>query len=59
MFDLNSRYNRRYNRPILAPIVDQTSTFQCPIPMGDLSKYDRRGHESPSGYGALEQRCIV
>ena len=38
MFDLNRRYNRRYNRPIVALIVDQTCTFQCVIPMGDLSK---------------------
>ena len=30
------------------PIVDQTCTFQCIIPTGDLLKYDRRGRESPS-----------
>ena len=44
--------NRRYNRPIVPPIVDQICTLQCLIPMGDLSKYDHRGHPSPSGYGA-------
>ena len=30
--------NLYYNRPIIVPIVDQTCTFQCLIPMGDLSK---------------------
>ena len=49
MFDLN----RRYTRPIIAPIVDQICTFQCAIPMGDLLKCDQSGHASPSGYGAL------
>ena len=45
--------NRRYNQPIVVPIVDQEFTFQCLIPMGVLSKYDRRGYASPSGYGPL------
>ena len=48
MFDLN----RRYNRPIVAPFVTPIQIkriFQSPIPMEDLSKYDRRGHASPSG----------
>ena len=44
MFDL-------VRRPIVAPIVDQTCTFQCVIPTGDLSKYDRRDHALPIGYG--------
>ena len=43
----------RYDLPIVAPIVDQTCTFQCLIPMGDLSRYDPHGHTSPSGYGPL------
>ena len=30
--------DRRYNGPIVQPIVDQTCTFQCVIPMGDLSE---------------------
>ena len=37
MFDLDRQYNQRYNRPIIASIVDQTCTFQCVIPPGDLS----------------------
>ena len=53
MFDMN----RRYNWPIVPQIVlligDQTCTFQCSIPSGDLSKYDQRGRKSPSGYGPL------
>ena len=53
MFDLDRRYNWHYNRPIVPPIVDQTCTFQCIIPTGDLSKYDRRDHASPSGYVPL------
>ena len=50
MFKKNRRYNQQ---PIVVPIVDQTNTFQCLIPMGDLSKYDWRGHASPSGYGPI------
>ena len=38
MFYLNWRYNRPIVSPIIALIVDQTCTFQCVIPMGDLSK---------------------
>ena len=45
--------NQRYNQPTVALIVDQTCTFQRLIPMGDPSKYDRRGYASPSEYGAL------
>ena len=48
--------NRHYNWPIVAPIValiiNQTRTLQSIIPTGD-QKYDRRGHESPSGYGSV------
>ena len=35
MFDLNWRYNRRYNRTIVPPTVDQICTFQYIIPTGD------------------------
>ena len=52
MFDLNRRYNWPIVPPIVPAIEDQTCTFQYIIPTGDLSKYDRRGQESPSGYGA-------
>ena len=51
MFNMNQRYNRRIVALIVPTLVDQTCTFQCLIPMGNLSKYDRRGHASPSGYG--------
>ena len=57
MFDLNRRYNsrydRRYNQPIVSPIhikhVHSSVSYQWAI----SQKYGRRGHESPSGYGAL------
>ena len=43
--------NRRYNWPIVPLIVppsgDQTCTYKCSIPTGDLSKYGRREPESP------------
>ena len=52
MFNMSRRYNRPIVAPIVPPIVDQTCTFHCIIPMGDLSKYDRRGHALPSGNGA-------
>ena len=45
MFDLNRLYNRCYNWPIVAPI-DIKHVHSSMI-------YDRRGCESPSGYGAL------
>ena len=35
MFDLNRHYNQCYNWPIVVPIIDQTHTFQCVIPMGE------------------------
>ena len=46
MFNMNWRYNWTIAvpivapivTPIVAPIVDQTYTFQCLIPMSDLSK---------------------
>ena len=53
MLNMNRSYNRPIVAPIVPPIVDQTCTLLYIIPMGDLSKYDRRGHSSPSGYGAL------
>ena len=53
MFDMNRRYNPPIVPPIVPPIGDQTCTFQCIIPTGDLLKYDRRGRESPSGYTPL------
>ena len=48
--------NRRYNRSIVAPIVEliqikhvhSSVSYQWAI----YQKYDRRCHESPSGYGA-------
>ena len=52
MFDLDRRYNRRYNRPIVAPIVEHVHSsvsYQRAI----YQNYDRRGRESPSGYGSL------
>ena len=53
MFNMNQRYNWPIVPPIVPPIGDQTCTFQCSIPTGDLSNYDRHRGESPSGYGLL------
>ena len=55
MFDLNRWYNRWYNRrynwPIVQPIhikpVHSCLSYQQAI----YEKYDRRGRQSPSGYG--------
>ena len=58
MFDLNRRYNRPIVPPIVPPIEDQTCTLQSIIPTADLSKIDRRGHESPSGYGPLVTKPV-
>ena len=57
MFDLDrcfsQWYNRRYNRPIVAPIhikhVHSTVYYQW----ATYQKYDQRGCELPSAYGAL------
>ena len=50
MFDLQLE-QKYYDWPILAPIhikhVNSCVSYQCAI----YIKYDRRGHESPSGYG--------
>ena len=59
MFDMNRRYNRPIVPPIVPPIGDQTCTFQCIIPTGDLLKYDQRGRESPSGYAPLEAMQVT
>ena len=53
MFNMSRRYDRPIAPLIVPPIVDQACTFQCLIPMGDLSKYDPCSHASPSGYGPL------
>ena len=62
MFNMNLRYDRPIVAPIVAlivvPIVDQTCTLQCLIPMGDVSKYYLHGHASPSGYGPLRSGHI-
>ena len=48
MFDVNRHYDRPYNWPSIqikhvhSSVPYQEATYQ---------KYDRRGHESPSGYG--------
>ena len=38
MVNMNQRYNRLNIALIVAPIVNQTCTFQCLIPMSDLLK---------------------
>ena len=53
MFNMSRCYDRPIVLLIVPPIVDQACTFQCLIPMGDLSKYNRCSHASPSGYGPL------
>ena len=53
MFDLNRPYNRPKDRPILRTNSDQTCTFQCLNQQLTYQKYNRCGHESPSGYGTL------
>ena len=56
MFDLNRRYNRRDNRPIIAPFVAPIHIKPVPSSLSHqwaiYPKYDRRGCESPSGYEA-------
>ena len=53
VFDPNGHYNRHYNRLIVAPIhikhVHSSVSYQWMI----YKRYDRSGHESPSGYGPL------
>ena len=49
--------NQRYNRPILAPIAVVAPIQIKPVhssvsyQQATNQKYDRCGHESPSGYG--------
>ena len=49
MFDLKWRYDR----PILGPIIIKPVHSSYPYQWAIYQKYNRRGHESPSGYGAL------
>ena len=57
MFDLNRRYNWLIIAPIAAPIVAlihikrvrSSSSYQ----LATYPEYNRRGRESPSGYGPL------
>ena len=53
MCNMNWHYNRPIGALIVVSIIDQTCTFQCLIPTGDLSIYDRHGNVSPSGYGSI------
>ena len=57
MFYLNRRYNRRYsrryNRPIVPPIHIKHVHSSLSYKQATFHKYDRRGNESPSGYGPL------
>ena len=57
MFDMNRRYNWPIVAPIVAPIhikhVQSSVSYQWAI----YQKYDRRGHASPSGYGPLGIAC--
>ena len=51
MFDIN----RRYKWPIVAPIVPpiQIKHVHSSVSYQQATKYDRRGHKLPSGYGPL------
>ena len=55
MFYLNRCYNRHYNRPIVAPIHIKHVHSSMSYHQATYQKYDRRGHELPSGYGAKEE----
>ena len=48
-FDMNRRYNQTIVPPIQIIHVHSSVSFQRAI----YQKYDRRGRESPSGYGVL------
>ena len=49
MFNSNRHSDWPILAPIVAPIVNQTCTFQCLLQMNNLLKYDQCGHASPSG----------
>ena len=44
--------NWRYNRPIVTPIQIQNVHSGVSFQRATYQKYDRRGRELPSGYGA-------
>ena len=46
-------HNRRYNRPIIAPICIKPVHSSLSYQQAIHQKYDRRGRELPSGYGPL------
>ena len=43
------------NRPIVAPIQIKHVHFSVSYQQATNQKYDRRAHESPSGYGPLDR----
>ena len=57
MFDLNQRYNQRYDwhydRSNVLPIHIKHVHSSISYQWLTYQKYDRRAHELPSGYGAL------
>ena len=54
MFDLNRRYNRPIVTPIVAPIHTKPVYSNISYQQAIAQKYSRRGRDSPSGYGPLE-----
>ena len=58
MFDLNWQYNWRYNRSIVLPIHIKHVHFSVSYQWAIYQKYDRRGSESPNGYGVLPSNPI-
>ena len=54
MFDLQSAPQSSDCSAKYSADSDQTCTFQCLIPMGNVSKIPSGGHKSPSGYGPEE-----
>ena len=53
MFYLNRRYNWGYDRPIVPPFHTKHVHSSVSYQWATYQKYDRRGHESPNGYGPL------
>ena len=51
MFDLNRRYDLPIVLPIVVPIQIKHVHSSVSYHWAIYQKYDRRGHESPSGYG--------
>ena len=58
MFDLNRWYYQRYSWLIVSPIHIKHVRLSVSYQWATYQKYDRRGHETPKGYGPVRALAV-